>query len=78
LAIWPQAAKARVSRPHIQPGFKESAGWITRLAMCAEARDGKLYIFMPPTDTLDDYLEIVAAVESTAEEMSDAGHHGRL
>jgi uncharacterized protein (DUF2126 family) len=51
------------------PGFKESAGWITRLAMCAEPRDGRLYIFMPPTEKLDDYLEIVAAVESTAEEM---------
>lgn len=52
------------------PGFKESAGWITRLAMCAEPREGKLYIFMPPANTLDDYLEIVAAVEATAEEMS--------
>jgi uncharacterized protein (DUF2126 family) len=52
-----------------QPGFKESAGWITRLAMCAEARQGKLYIFMPPTSRLEDYLELVAAVESTAEEM---------
>lgn len=52
------------------PGFKESAGWMTRLAMCAEPRDGKLYIFMPPANTLDDYLEIVAAVEATAEEMS--------
>jgi uncharacterized protein (DUF2126 family) len=52
-----------------QPAFKESAGWVTRLAMCAEPRDGRLYIFMPPTQTLDDYLEIVAAVELTAEEM---------
>ncbi len=51
------------------PGFKESAAWITRLAMCAEPRDGRLYIFMPPTQTLDDYLEVVAAVEATAEEM---------
>ena len=51
------------------PGFKESAAWITRLAMCAEPRDGKLYIFMPPTQSLDDYLEVVAAVEATAEEM---------
>ncbi|HXE40549.1 MAG TPA: transglutaminase family protein, partial [Azonexus sp.] len=53
-----------------RPGFKESAAWITRLAMCAEPRDGKLYIFMPPTERLDDYLEIVAAVEATADEMS--------
>ena len=51
------------------PGFKESAAWITRLAMCAEPRDGKLYIFMPPTAKLEDYLEVVAAVEATAEEM---------
>ena len=51
------------------PGFKESAAWITRLAMCAEPRDGRLYIFMPPTEKLDDYLEIVAAVEATADEM---------
>ncbi|AXS79456.1 DUF2126 domain-containing protein [Dechloromonas sp. HYN0024] len=51
------------------PRFKESAGWITRLAMCAEPRDGRLYVFMPPTEKLDDYLEIVAAVEATAEEM---------
>ena len=51
------------------PGFKESAAWITRLAMCAEPRDGKLYIFMPPTSKLEDYLEVVAAVEATAEEM---------
>ncbi|HJV91998.1 MAG TPA: transglutaminase family protein, partial [Azonexus sp.] len=53
-----------------RPGAKESAAWITRLAMCAEPRDGKLYIFMPPTEKLDDYLEIVAAVEATADEMS--------
>ncbi|HXE40659.1 MAG TPA: transglutaminase family protein, partial [Azonexus sp.] len=52
-----------------RPGFKESAAWITRLAMCAEPRDGRLYIFMPPTEKLDDYLEIVAAVEATADEM---------
>ncbi|MBN8428514.1 MAG: transglutaminase family protein [Xanthomonadales bacterium] len=51
------------------PDKHESAAWITRLAMCAEPREGRLYLFMPPTQTLDDYLEIVAAVEATAEEM---------
>ena len=38
--------------------------------MCAEPRDGRLYIFMPPTQSLDDYLELVAAVEATAEELN--------
>ncbi len=49
------------------PAAKESASWITRSAMCAEARQGVLYVFMPPTARLEDYLELVAAVEATAE-----------
>lgn len=65
------AGTANVGKtPDTAPGFKESAGWITRRAISAEAREGKLYIFMPPTETLDDYLELVAAVESTAAELA--------
>ncbi|MCW5663360.1 MAG: transglutaminase family protein [Piscinibacter sp.] len=52
-----------------QPQPFESAGWITRTAICAEPRNGRLYVFMPPTSALEDYLEIVAAVEDTAVEM---------
>jgi uncharacterized protein (DUF2126 family) len=49
------------------PKLGESVDWITRTAMSAQARDGVLYIFMPPTTALDDYLELTAAVEATAE-----------
>ena len=52
------------------PGPHESAGWITRTALCAEPRDGVLYIFMPPMQRLEDYVELVAAVEATAEDLS--------
>ncbi|AWI80868.1 IMP dehydrogenase [Parazoarcus communis] len=52
-----------------RPELKQSAGWISRTAMCAEARNGVLYIFMPPTESLEDYLEIVAAIEATAEDL---------
>jgi len=51
------------------PERQESAGWITRTAMSAEPREGRLYIFMPPMTALEDYLELVSAVEDTAAEM---------
>ncbi|OYU91317.1 MAG: IMP dehydrogenase, partial [Burkholderiales bacterium PBB5] len=65
-----------------QPGRFESAHWITRTAIVVEARDprrsngpkaeaqgsatGVLYVFMPPLQQLEDYLELLAAVEATA------------
>ena len=52
------------------PQLRESASEITRTAMCAEARNGVLYIFMPPTGRLEDYLELVTAIEATAATLS--------
>ena len=42
------------------------AAAVVRTSLCAEERRGVLYIFMPPTRALEDYLEIVAAVEASA------------
>ncbi|MED5606108.1 transglutaminase family protein [Pseudomonas sp. JH-2] len=52
-----------------QPLMHQSAGWITRTALCAEPRDGRLYLFMPPLAELEAYLELVAAIEATAGEL---------
>ena len=42
--------------------------------MSVEIRDGVLCAFMPPVEKLEDYLELVAAVEATAEEMQMQVH----
>ena len=58
------------TRDSSAPGPHESAGWITRTAMCAEPRNGVLYLFMPPTARLEAYLELVSAIEATAADLS--------
>ncbi len=40
-----------------------------RTALSVEPRDGRLCVFMPPVERVDDYLELLAAAEATAREM---------
>ncbi|MDB5881626.1 MAG: hypothetical protein JWP43_1504 [Ramlibacter sp.] len=67
------------------PARHKSAKGHTRTALCVEARDprrsngpkaeqvgsksGVLYVFMPPLARVDDYLDLLAAVEATAEQL---------
>jgi uncharacterized protein (DUF2126 family)/transglutaminase-like putative cysteine protease len=57
------APRQEVHEQHIRSGG-------VRTAMSIEIRDGVLCAFMPPVEKLEDYLELVAAVEATAEEMN--------
>lgn len=39
-----------------------------RYALTVEPREGRICIFMPPTETVEDYLDLVAAIEDAAAE----------
>ncbi|EMI42615.1 DUF2126 domain-containing protein [Rhodopirellula sp. SWK7] len=38
---------------------------IVHTALCVEARFGRLHVFMPPAQRLEDYLDLISAVEET-------------
>jgi uncharacterized protein (DUF2126 family)/transglutaminase-like putative cysteine protease len=59
----PRSAGKAGAKP---PERGESSPWVARPAVCVQAREGKLYIFMPPVEYLADYLDLVSAIEDTA------------
>ena len=82
LAPSPSAGEGQ-AQSQTQPQRFESAREIIRTALCVEVRDpnrmsgaaasgdkrGVLYVFMPPLTALDDYLELLAAIEATTAEL---------
>jgi uncharacterized protein (DUF2126 family)/transglutaminase-like putative cysteine protease len=64
----------RSGQRHIDPIEGKSAGTpdqpaardVIHTALCVEVRAGRLHIFMPPLQRIEDYLALVTAVERTA------------
>lgn len=52
------------------PRAFESASWVVRTAMCCQVRNGHLYVFMPPVERTEDYLEVISAAERVAVKMN--------
>ena len=44
----------------------DDARLLMRTAMCVEAREGKIYVFLPPMDYLEHYVNVLGALEATA------------
>lgn len=58
-----------VENPLRRPAPGQSAPWIIRTALCVEPRDGRLHLFMPPVETTEDYLDLIAGIETVVTEM---------
>jgi uncharacterized protein (DUF2126 family)/transglutaminase-like putative cysteine protease len=46
----------------------QNSGTIIHTALCMQVRDGQLYVFLPPLTALEDWLELVSAIENTCQE----------
>ncbi len=55
--------------PNRRPAQGESAAHVIRTALCVQPRDGRLHLFMPPVSTTEDYLDLIAGIETTVAEM---------
>ena len=45
-----------------------------RAALAVESRHGHLWVFMPPVESVEDYLDLVAAIQDTAAELNQPIH----
>lgn len=48
----------------------QSPRGVVRTALCVEPRQGALYVFMPPVAHVEEYLDLIGAIEQTAAELS--------
>ena len=45
----------------------DPASALVRTALCVEPREGRLHVFLPPVETVEDFIDLVARVEAAVE-----------
>jgi len=62
-----EAYRARLRKPErIVPASSAGTNGLIRSAICAEVRHGKLFLFLPPLNYIEHYLDLIHAIEAVA------------
>ncbi len=67
----PSGSRSVPAQERVEQSVVEGA---VRTAISVEARDGTVCVFIPPTERLEDYLDLLAAVEATARQTRTPVH----
>jgi len=59
-------APSEASVAGLTPKVGESHSSTIRTALCVEARQGRLHVFLPPVERLEDFLDLIRAIEDTS------------
>lgn len=65
--------RIRQQLPHMPPESTprdKGEDPVIRTALCVEVREGRLHIFLPPQERIEDFLDLTSAIEMTAVELN--------
>ncbi|MEP7083233.1 MAG: transglutaminase family protein, partial [Betaproteobacteria bacterium] len=66
----PDVASVATRAPVKAKPAKVAAAAVIKTALCAQVRNGHLYVFMPPLKVLEDYVELLSTVERVAAQLT--------
>lgn len=64
ISTWEASSPSPRKKEGFEPVYRVNT---IKTALCAEVRQGRLYVFLPPIETLESFLDLLASIESVAE-----------